>query len=1025
MHARTETVQEHVQDPVQDQVPTTWYSTIAALTFNGRSSEDYVDVAVGDDGRLLVPFAEIVQMGEAEVYRRGEWIWEFRVPSLGALLWVDAENKRIRTNGVEQPIADDAVDVVFDTLLIDEQILAETFGLTIEYNELGMLMSVTTTRPWPLDLRIAREMRWRRLGVQAPNGPPPVVYEMPYLASGAPQVNVGAGYSDSKSGAGSDNWRVQGVSEALYLTNRFSLNGDFAEGISSARLTSGRRDPRGNVFGMSSLYEVNMGDVNGFSVPLARGPGSGVGVVLRGTPLTVPDNFDETTVTGEAPLGWDAELYVAGQLFDFQRVGNDGQYRFVGIPLDFGTNAIAVKLYSPTGDIEIIDHSQRVGSRLAVGEVHWQAHAAKPQRQLFDFSDVQRAKPDAYVSSFRGEVGVTKNLSAGITYAHVAEVDAEQRTHTGDFFGVTVSPMLGDRAVNLTYSVQDNGRHAYSVRSSMPLGPLSVGVGYEYYDRRFGVLQGDNMNRVQERYSLRSAIPLQFLGLKNQRIAVSHDETHYTTGGKQVRNQLGYGHRVFGLQFSHTANFIANYSGGGSGAARMGDYRLLSSYSRNLLSVRGEVNYGLQPRTQFRNARVSGTYRINDLQTATAGISFSRGGNTSYFLSYAHLFETFNVGVSAGYGQGNWSVGLSIATSFGYVPGYGMRLQPTLNLERGMALVTATERFGDEAATPLPGLQMLVNQRNHQNVSDGDGFLVVDELDTLHPAWLSVNKSSLPDPFFVPLIPKVEIWPRPGQSIRLPVELVESSLVSGRAYIDFGEGRRAPLRRMFVELLDSVGRVHAETLTMDDGFYEFDSAYPGDWFVRMQPEQPQLREPMHTDAVAFAIPPGAYEVGDIDLRFAVAPIEELTVIEPREEPPTLTVLFAFDSAEVIAEYQAQLALIADYLARYDGVLAIVQGHTDLSGADEYNIDLSRRRAEAVRDILIRSYGVSSSRIEIEYLGKAAPLNDARSEHTDALNRRVVVGVESIYSFEAAQRQQAIRNTEQLQRAGSAEQDEQY
>lgn len=888
VHARTDLDQEHldntvVTDTLLEQPPTIWYSTIAALTFNGRSAADYVDIMVGDDGRLLVPFADIIRMGEAEVHRHAESVWEFRVPSLGAVLWVDAENKRVRTNGEEQPLADDAVEVMFDTLLIDKQLLEETFGLTIYFNELGMLMNVATTRPWPLDLRIAREMRWRRLGVQVPNGPPPVVYDMPYLATGAPQVNVEAGYNDSKNGSSLDNWRMQGVSEALYLTNRFSLSGNIAGGISSARLTSGRRDPRGNVLGIKSLYEATMGDVSGFSVPLARGAGSGIGFVLRGTPLTVPDNFDETIVTGEAPLGWDAELYISGQLYDFQQVDNNGQYRFEGIPLDFGINAIVVRLYSPSGDIETIDHSQRVGSRLAVGEVQWQSHVAKPERQLFDFHDVQRAKPDAYVSSFRGEIGVTKNLSAGVTYARVAELDAEQHTHTGNFLGVTVSPMLGDRAVNLSYSVQDNGMHAYAVRSSMPLGPLSVGLGYEYYDRHFGVLQGDTLSRVRQRYNVRTSIPLEFIGLKQQRIAVSHDETLFVAGGKDVRNQVSYGHRLLDLQVSHTANFSARYNNGNSSASRTGEYRLLSSYSRDLFSVRGELNYSLQPSTQFRNASVSGTYRINDFQTAAAGSSFSKGGSTSYFLSYTHLFDTLNMGVSASYGQGNWNVGLSISTSFGYLPGYGMHRQPTLNLERGMALVAATERFGHAPATPLPRLQMVVNQRNHQNYSDNDGFLVVDELDTLYPAQLTVNRSSLPDPFLVPIFPKVEIWPRPGQSIRLPVELVESSAVSGTAYIDFGEGRRAPLRRMFVELLDSAGRVHAETLTMDDGFYEFDSAYPANWFVRMQPEQSQLRAPITADAISFSIPEGVFDVNNIDLRFAVAPEEEPMVIVPREE----------------------------------------------------------------------------------------------------------------------------------------------
>lgn len=1001
-HASTEAKLKSAPKTVEH-ATTSWYSTIAVLVFNGREAADYVDIAVGDDGRLLIPFEEIIRLGEAEVHRLGESEWEFKVPSLGASLWIDVETKRIRINGEDRTLPVDAIDVVFDTLLIDKQLLEEGFGLAMNYEKLGMLLTVNTTRPWPLDLRLAREMRWRRLGVEAPNGPPAVVYDMPYLAMGAPQINVAASYSDSATGAARHDWRLQGVTEALYLTNRFSLSGDFDQGISSARLTSGRSDPRGNVFGVDSLYEVSIGDVNGFSVPLARGPGNGVGVVLRGTPLTVPDDFDVTVVTGEAPLGWDAELYVAGQLLDFQRIDNTGQYRFEGIPLDFGDNAIVVKLYGPTGEVETIDHSQRVGSRLAVGKLHWQAHTAKPQQQLFDFTDEERDQPDAIVSSFRGELGLTKNLSAGINYARVAEVDEQQTTHTGDFFGITMSPMLGDQAINLQYSVQDSGRQAYSARSSMPIGPLSVGLGYEYYDEGFGGVQDEIGDRIEQRYSARTAVPLTFLGLKNQRVSLAYDESRYFGGRRVVRNQLGFGHRLFGLQMSHTADLVARYGSAGSTAARTGDYRLLTSYSRNLMSLRGEVNYSLQPDVQFRNASVSGTYRINDWQTATVGASFARGGNTAFYASYAQQFDSFNISVSASHSADSWGVGLNIATSFGYVPGYGIRMQPTLNLERGMALVTATEQFGSQPATPLAGLQMMVNQRRHENSSNDDGYLVVDELDILYPAQLTVNKSSLPDPFLVPVIPKVEIWPRPGQSIRLPIELVESSLVSGVAYIDFGDQRQAPLRRMFVELLDEQGRVHAETLTMDDGFFEFDSAYPGQWSVRMKPEQSQLRTPVTTDARAFEIAEGAFAANDIDLSFLVASEAELTVIEPREEPPELTVLFTFDSADVVPEYQAKLATIADYLARYDGVIAIVHGHTDSSGGEAYNMELSRRRAYAVRDVLVNGYGVSSERVEVLYSGKEQAVADGDSDTADSLSRRVVISIESVYSFEEAMR----------------------
>jgi outer membrane protein OmpA-like peptidoglycan-associated protein len=64
------------------------------------------------------------------------------------------------------------------------------------------------------------------------------------------------------------------------------------------------------------------------------------------------------------------------------------------------------------------------------------------------------------------------------------------------------------------------------------------------------------------------------------------------------------------------------------------------------------------------------------------------------------------------------------------------------------------------------------------------------------------------------------------------------------------------------------------------------------------------------------------------------------------------------------------------------------GHTDASGTDEYNMELSRRRAEAVRSRLIQFHGIDGVRLKAEGRGKRELKDPSRPE--DGINRRVQI-----------------------------------
>ncbi len=81
--------------------------------------------------------------------------------------------------------------------------------------------------------------------------------------------------------------------------------------------------------------------------------------------------------------------------------------------------------------------------------------------------------------------------------------------------------------------------------------------------------------------------------------------------------------------------------------------------------------------------------------------------------------------------------------------------------------------------------------------------------------------------------------------------------------------------------------------------------------------------------------------------------------------------------------------IASFMQRYPERQAVIEGHTDSMGDDDFNLDLSRDRAFAVRQALINS-GVSGSRVSTQGFGEALPVANNASSSGRQKNRRVEI-----------------------------------
>lgn len=102
-----------------------------------------------------------------------------------------------------------------------------------------------------------------------------------------------------------------------------------------------------------------------------------------------------------------------------------------------------------------------------------------------------------------------------------------------------------------------------------------------------------------------------------------------------------------------------------------------------------------------------------------------------------------------------------------------------------------------------------------------------------------------------------------------------------------------------------------------------------------------------------------------------------------------TPLFGFDQYSIKSEWYSELNHVAAILEKNPSLNIVLEGHTDNVGTEKYNMNLSNKRARAVKKYLVNK-GISAARIECEGFGFSRPAASNETENGRAQNRRVEI-----------------------------------
>jgi hypothetical protein len=765
---------------------------------------------------------------------------------------------------------------------VDTRTLGGWFNVSLTPNLRNAALVLASDQPLPFVEAIERQSRAARLRPErSPDLTGYPVAPQPYSLWRTPSVDFVA-RADYRSDRGRSHLNTKYEILASGEVARASFEARLAsdgDGVpDSLRLRAYRMDPDGGLLGPLHATQAVVGDVDMLSGNLAGATGVGRGVFLSNRQLQQADRFGTTVLRGELPLGWDAELYRNGQLLAFQSNRPDGRYEFE-VNLLFGNNLLEVVMYGPQGQIRRETQSVPVGAgALEPGKIEYWAGIIERNHDLISFG---RPPP---IARFDGgwqyaagvQYGLDRRTVIGAS-AHSLFIDRRRR----DYAELNLQRSIGAMLLNFT-AAQEFGRgRAYSADLLAQFGKFNVQAHSLVVEGPFVSGWVDANEKGAHSVIVDTTVNLGRLPLP---LAAGFSRTS-RRDGREV-NEFLMRASLLMPRFAITGFVLHRDAAGYRDDEEGTEVGLLANTRLLGVSARGEATYRVTgPHTGFDTVNLTLEKSLGEHSDVRLDIEH-RGliDRTEFELGYVHHFRRVDLRASA-QADTRGGVGGNLALSFSLGPdplGGGWRMSSEKLARRGQAAVSVfLDANGDGVRSAeeeaLPGVEVTAGRSGTGAPTDEQGHTFVEALQPFQKVLISVDESTLPDPYLMPRGRGVVVTPRPGVAAVIELAVAPTGEVEG--VLNGPEG--TPLGGAMLELVDAAGQVMARTLSEFDGFFLFDRVSYGSYRLQLSPDNQAAlgASPELAGAIEVGADKPVARVGTVRLRAA-------TTIAQARGPPT-------------------------------------------------------------------------------------------------------------------------------------------
>jgi hypothetical protein len=798
----------------------------------------------GDDDTTLLPLGELSAVLDLKIdvdaekgTATGWFISEDRTFSL------DINREKIRIGETEIPWKKESVFAHDGEVYVDSQVLSTWLPLDFDISRAELTVDVIPLEKLPLQARMEREQQRLRMHGRGDEALKYPVRKLEYELFSMPVMDVsisnGSGTENLAFSELQSNYSILGRNDLLYMNSHMYLSGSKNDPLNIARIRLERFDPDAELLGPVRARQIAVGDIIPTDFPLLPNPSPERGMFVSNSSMIQRSNFDVTTFEGNILPGWEVELYFNGDLIDSTLVRSDGRYLFEDVPLFYGSNSFQVLAHGPQGQKKILEETTiPVGSNmLPEGESRYDFSISQRKKTLFGIDERNGTDVDN-AARFRGTY--ERGLSDSISMAFgEASVDFGGERHNYLQLGLAGNTSFIYGQVDGLYDTASGG--GLSLFAQTAVGPLYLKARHEWFA---DMVQENRPNSILESKSgidVSGTVPETSFTPRFSYLLSSENIKYQGSDSASVSNRLST--RLAGLNVSNNIKWVYENTQGSNDKLIQGQFkasgyagpvRLLGAMDYDLGDKNNITRYGLSGHWSVTD-RLSGGFDLVqesdyvDRTTASVTMDWDAGPATiSPRLSYDS--------------DGTYGAFLSLSFSVGPDPIAG-GLDMTSEKRSNTGVVTASvyhdannNQIYDTGDELLQDVEVVATQAGKSSFTEDNGRAAIAGLAAFHPTDVEIVEESLEDPFWQPSVAGVAVIPRPGHVDHLEIPVVSTGEVDGTLYMSNGSGAQEILANVSLELLDEEGHVVQSTRSEYDGFYLFEKVFPGEYLLRVSPE---------------------------------------------------------------------------------------------------------------------------------------------------------------------------------------------
>ena len=586
------------------------------------------------------------------------------------------------------------------------------------------------------------------------------------------------------------------------------------------------------------------------------------GISLSNRPISVASKFLSHDVNGHLPAGWDAELFHNGVAVGYQPPNQEQTYRFDGIRLRYGINEFKIVLHGPFGETREMEQVIVSDAVTPSGELLYTMSAGQETGWS---GNGQSGSDTASNLTATADFGLAKGITGSALLVRQTDDLRGEQTHAGVGMRTALGFTLLSMDLIHSFSPENGGGgQLVAIRSSSVFsgGALQVEQRFlnDFLSLHYPMTDDPVLSQTFAKWGS------SMTGWKNLTIPLSMElgmetresgATDWTTAFRGTAGWKGWTGTLEGY-LSRLRTGL--YSGA----------MLQVSTKAKGVSVRGQLGVSMAPSLAPSLINLTADRELGAGYLMNAGVLHDPASNNS----------ELRLGLSKRYGMLGYSVFGTASTTGVYTVNVGLNTSVAADVKNRQVVVSAEAlapagMISVSATTPsdagspgkeVPGVAFLLNDGRAPVVTGSRGIPVIAFLQPDVPVDVTVDVSTLVDPFMVPAETGCRITPRSGVVSVCNFTMTTGGEIDGMIFISLKSGE-VPLKGVRVDLLAegaAGATLQSSTGSEESGYYLFKTVKPGRYQV-VVPETELMRLKAAARPIGVTMPAGGDLVSGQDI----------------------------------------------------------------------------------------------------------------------------------------------------------------